>query len=317
MEMKKTIEFIFVLVYLLITAQFSNDILVAQTNSSKPEFFYEPEIICPAYPENKGPEIYLDEGHYNRHTFGGLGSFVAFRNVLSKDGYRVIPFKDQFSSTSLQNVRILVIPLAQNKKNLWPRWYNPTYSAFKRSEIISVKNWVESGGSLFLIVDHHPFAGAANELAKEFGIELLNGHADDTIRYPVYFHRANKTLHSNVITNGRDFTEQVDSIITFGGSAMKLPDGTSAITTFDGGWIHWLPDTAWNFNHIEPESIEGLSQGAFKKFGDGKTVVFGDGNMFSAQTNEYGELAGFIDPNAKYNYKLLLNIVHYLDGLLD
>ena len=315
--MKKMQKIGIVLGYFLMIIQFSNYSLVAQITNAKHDSLYDPEIICPAYLKNKGPAIYLDEGHNNRHTYGGLGSFVAFRNVLSKDGYQLISFKDLFTATSLQNVRLLIIPCAQNEKNLSPRWFNPTYSAFKRSEIIAIKNWVDYGGSLFLIVDHHPFSGAAKELAKEFGFRLFNGHAVDTIRYPSYFHRANKTLHSNVITNGRDITEKIDSIITFSGSAMKLSDDASPIITFDDGWLQWLPDTAWNFNNIEPESISGLTQGAFMKFGKGKVVIFADGNMFSAQDTSWGGKMGFIDPNAKYNYKLLLNIVHYLDGLLD
>ena len=168
-------------------------------------------------------------------------------------------------------------------------------------------------------IDHHQFAGAAEELAKEFGIILYNGHAQsmDTIRYQVYFHRADKTLSSNVITNGRDVTEKIDSIITFSGSAMKLSYDASPIITFDDSWFQWLPETAWDFNNIEPESISGFSQGALMKFGKGKIVIFADANMFSAQDTDWGGRMGFIDPNAKYNHKLLLNIVHYLDGLLD
>ena len=322
--MKKLHKIGFVLGCFLMLIQFSNYSLVAQITNAKPDSLfdpslYDPEIINTAYPKNNGPNIHLDEGHNNRHTFGGLGSFIAFRNVLSKDGYKVISFKDKFTTTSLQNVRLLVIPCAQNEKNLEPRWFNPTYSAFKLSEIIAIKNWVKKGGSLFLIVDHHPFAGAAKKLAKEFGFELYNGHAQsmDTIRYQVYFHRADKTLSSNVITNGRDVTERIDSIITFHGSAMKLPDDASPIITFDDSWLQWLPDTAWDFNNIEPESISGFSQGAFMKFGKGKVVIFTDANMFSAQETDWGGSMGFIDPKAKYNYKLLLNIVHYLDGLLD
>ena len=316
--MKKLLKFSFVLGYFWIVTQFSNCTFFAHTTMTSAEFLYDPDIISPAYPKNKGPKVYLDEGHYNRHTYGGLGSFVAFRNVLSKDGYQVISFKNQFTAPSLQDVRILVIPLAQNEKNLWPRWHNPTYSAFKRSEITAIKNWVENGGSLFLIVDHHPFAGASKDLAKEFGFELFNGHAEDTSKeFQDIFHRANGTLDSNVITNERDITEKVDSIKTFGGAAIKIPEDASPILTFDDDWVQWLPDTAWDFSNIEPEPIEGLSQGAFKKFGNGKIVVFGDGNMFSAQTDEDGEIGGFIDPDAKQNYQLLLNIIHYLDGLLD
>lgn len=306
----------------LIIIHFWNYNLFAQTTHTDSDsiyapFLYDPEIPCPVYPENKGPKIYVDEGHYNRHTYGGLGGFVAFRKVLTKDGYQVIPFTNQFTATSLQNVRILVISCAQNEKNLEPRWFNPIYSAFELSEIIVLKNWVDRGGSLFLIVDHHPFPGASEELAKKFGFILFNGHAGDTIRFPSFFHRANKTLNSNIITNGRDITEKIDSIITFSGSAMKCPDKASPIITFNDGWVQWIPDTAWNFNQIEPESISGLTQGAFMQSGKGKIVVFADANMFSAQDTNWGGKMGFIDPNAKYNYKLLLNIIHYLDGLLD
>ncbi len=316
--MKKLLKFSFVLGYFWIVTQLSTCSFFTQTTMTSAESLYDPDIISPAYPKNKGPKVYLDEEHYNRHTYSGLGGFVAFRNVLSKDGYQVISFKDQFTAPSLQDVRILVVPLAQNEKNLWPRWHNPTYSAFKRSEIIAVKNWVENGGSLFLIVDHHPFAGASKDLAREFGFELFNGHAENTSKaFPDIFHRADETLDNNVITNGRDITEKVDSIKTFGGAAIQISEDASPILTFDGDWVQWLPDTAWDFSNIEPESIEGLSQGVFKKFGNGKIVVFGDGNMFSAQTDEDGEIAGFIDPDAKQNYQLLLNIFHYLDGLLD
>ena len=297
--------------------QFSNYSLVAQITNSNLDSIYIKGIKYPAYPINKGPKIYLDEGHYNRHTFDGLGSFIAFRNVLNIDGYQVTPFKNQFTTSSLQNVRLLVIPLAQNEKNLWPKWYNPTYSAFTQSEITTLINWVEKGGSLFLIVDHHPFPGAAEELARKFGFILYNGHAEDTTRYPVFFHRTNNTLHSNIITNGRNDNERIDSIITYNGSAIRIPEEALPIISFDDGWIQWLPDTAWNFNNIEPESISGLAQGAFMKFGKGKVVVFADGNMFSAQDTSWGGKMGFIDPKAKYNYKLLLNIIHYLDGLLD
>lgn len=309
-------------VCVLIIIHLGNFNLIAQSSDLESDSLYDPssydpKVLFPVYEKNKGPTIYIDEGHNNRHTYGGLGGYIAFKNVLIKDGYQITSFNGQFSTESLQNVRLLIIPCAQNELNLEPRWFNPTYSAFEPSEIYALKNWVYSGGSLFLIVDHHPFPGASNELAREFGIILFNGHAGDTLQYPSFFHRANKTLHNNVITNGRDITEQIDSIITFNGSAMKLSDSVSPILTFNDGWVQWLPDTAWNFNHIEPESISGYAQGAFMQFGKGKIVIFADANMFTAQDTNWGGKMGFIDPNAKYNYKLLLNIIHYLNGILN
>ncbi|NQU32037.1 MAG: hypothetical protein HQ521_02285 [Bacteroidetes bacterium] len=240
--MRKSQNLGILLGFFLMIILLPNYSLVAQITNAKHDSLYDPEIISPAYLKKKGPIIYLDEGHYNRHTYGGLGSFIAFKNVLSKDGYSVVSFKDQFTTNSLLEVRLMVIALAQNKKNLGEaNWTNPTYPAFKPYEVIAIRKWVENGGSLFLIVDHHPFAGAARDLAKEFGFELFNGHALDTIRYPSFFQRANKTLHSNVITNGRNSTERVDSIITFSGAAMKLSDDASPILTFDNDWYQWLP----------------------------------------------------------------------------
>jgi hypothetical protein len=306
-----------VIVCFLLTIQLSTYDLAAQVQDSISGSIFDPEITFPAYPNKNGPTVFLDEGHHNRHTYGGLGGFISFSNVIRKDGYQVTSFKDQFSRANLQNVRILVISCAQNEQNLWPRWFNPTYPAFQESEERAIKKWVKKGGSLFLITDHHPFPGAVGELAEEFGFSLYNGHALDTTRYPSFFHRANKTLHCNAITNGRNSMEIVDSIVTFSGSALRLSDEAKPIITFDNGWVQWLPDTAWNLDHTEPLSISGLAQGAYREFGQGKIVIFSDANTFSAQDTDWGGKMGFLDPNAKYNPQLLLNIVHYLDGLLD
>jgi len=319
-KLHRRISIIFISILLIICS--GEYCLIAQSkivvsDSLYDPSFYEPEILFPIYPLNNGPTIYLDEGHYNRHTYGGLGNFIAFKKVLSKDGYQIVPFQKKFTVQNLQNVKLLIIPCAQNEKNLEPQWFNPTYSAFEPSEISAITSWVNSGGALFLIVDHHPFSGASRDLAIQFGITLYNGHAEDTIRYPSYFNRVDNSLHSNLITNGRNIYERIDSILTFNGSAMKLPDNSLPVLTFSDGWVQWLPDTAWKYNHIKATSISGYSQGAFMKFGKGRLVIFADANMFSAQDTEWGGKMGFIDPNAKYNYKLLLNIIHYLDGVLD
>ena len=170
--------------WLLIACSLASTHLLSVCFSSQPESpnvqpRYDPLITSPAYPKNQGPRIYLDEGHHNRHTYGGLGRFAAFRDVLEEDGYQVIPFKDTFTPLRLQNMGILVIPLPQDERNLGPPWHNPTYSAFKQSEVVAVKQWVEKGGALFLIVDHHPFAGGSEKLALGFGFTLFNGHAED------------------------------------------------------------------------------------------------------------------------------------------
>ena len=49
-----------------------------------------------------------------------------------------------------------------------------------------------------------------------------------------------------------------------------------------------------------------------------RIIVFGEASMFSAQIGEPGNRKMGMNKNdAKDNYKLLLNSIHWLDGILD
>lgn len=85
-----------------------------------------------------------------------------------------------------------------------------------------------------------------------------------------------------------------------------------------GGSLILIPKIAWEFNSSTPiKNIEGFSQGAFKKHGNGRIVVFGEASMFSAQIDEGIRKMEMNNENAQDNYKLLLNIIHWLDGILN
>jgi len=61
-----------------------------------------------------------------------------------------------------------------------------------------------------------------------------------------------------------------------------------------------------------------MVQGAYKEFGKGRIVVFGESSMVSAQIGQPGNRKmGMNSETAQDNYKLLLNIIHWLDGILD
>jgi hypothetical protein len=68
-------------------------------------------------------------------------------------------------------------------------------------------------------------------------------------------------------------------------------------------------------------SAEGLLQGAVLIHGKGRVAVFGEAGMFSAQelTSRDGELIrfGMNAPGAEQNARLVLNVMHWLTGLLD
>ena len=280
--------------------------------------YYKPEINNKVYDLNKGPVIYIDEGHHNFHT--KEGRYKAFSNLLERDGYRVKVYSGPFTFDKLASGQILVISNALNQINE-ENWYLPTPSAFSKKEISIVKQWVENGGSLFLIADHMPMAGAAEDLAREFGFEMTNGFAMDTLkRGPTVFNLNKKTLLKNEITDGRFPGESVSEVASFTGQAFKSPPEAKPILILPESHVNMLPDTAWVFDgHIEKYNAKGYHQGAYRTFGKGRIVVFGEAAMFTSQlAGENRVRFGMSHELAKQNYQLLLNIVHWLDrGIPD
>jgi uncharacterized protein (DUF2249 family) len=278
---------------------------------------YNPIIRNPEHVAGKGSVVFIDEGHYNFHTKNGR--YKAFSNLLERDGYNVIEYKGVFKKNELAKGKILVISNALNEINV-DDWFLPSPSAFTKTEIEVVKDWVNGGGSLFLIADHMPMAGAAKELAKEFEFEFTNGFVFDTLsRGPAYFNLKERTLSESIITKGRDTSESVEQIATFTGQAFKIPSDAKPILTFNDKYINVLPDTAWVFDENTPRyNVKGWSQGAFKKYGKGKIVAFGEAAMFTAQlAGPNKRKMGMNNEVAPENYQLLLNIIHWLDGKIE
>ena len=278
---------------------------------------YSPKIPKPEYSIGKGSVVALDEGHNNFHTVSGR--YLPFARLLANDGYIVNGYKGEFTESQLRKVRILVIANALNKINT-DAWYLPTPSAFTATEIKTVRKWVENGGALFLIADHMPFGGAAADLASAFGFTFTNGFAADTSRFGEdYFFRKDNTLVSCSITNGRNPDEKVDKVVTFTGQAMRIPAEATSILRFDDKHLLLENDTAWVFDsHTRYTKIKDWSQGAYMKFGKGRVAMFAEAAMFSAQLS--GLQQRKVGMNSEYageNYKLLLNIIHWLEGKME
>jgi len=91
------------------------------------------------------------------------------------------------------------------------------------------------------------------------------------------------------------------------------------VLIFDKNYVNFLPDTAWVFHDQTTKyNVAGWSQGAFKKHGKGKFVVFGEAAMFTAQlAGPNKKQIGMNSPDAAENHQLLLNIIHWLDGRLE
>jgi hypothetical protein len=134
-----------------------------------------------------------------------------------------------------------------------------------------------------------------------------------------YFYRKDNTLLSCAITNGRNANELVNKVVTFTGQAFKTPAGATTILRFDKRYLLLETDTAWVFDsRTRYTPIEGWSQGAYMKYGRGRLVMFGEAAMFTAQLAGASKArVGMNSDFADENYKLLLNIIHWLDGKIE
>ncbi|HRK54756.1 MAG TPA: hypothetical protein PK185_12630 [Cyclobacteriaceae bacterium] len=278
---------------------------------------YHPTIVNPAYPFGEGSMVFIDEGHHNFHTMEGR--YASFAQLLKRDGYKVEAFKGTFERVKLSQGKILVISNALNEANV-ERWILPNPSAFTTKEIEVLKKWVEGGGSLFLIADHMPLAGAAADLASAFGFTFTNGFVmKNEGSTPSIFSLDNGTLLPSAITLGRDSNERVNEVATFTGQAFLIPDAAQPILQFQDDHVNLLPDTAWKFNdNTKRQSVNRWFQLAYMKVGKGRVVMSGEAAMFSAQlAGPNKRTMGMNSPLASQNHQLLLNIIHWLDGIID
>ncbi len=257
-------------------------------------------------------EVYIDEAHNNFHTKDNR--FKPFANVLNQAGYKVKGFTEKFSKESLERIKVLVISNALVENARGP-FVVPTPSAFSKEEIKAVKSWVKKGGSLFLIADHMPFAGASEKLAKSFGFTFYDSFLFDENRRGIFdFLDRNSLLGNHKIINGSDKYEKIKLIKTFTGQAFKIPNkAISILKTNEKMRVH-LPDTMWRFSEkTKSFSAKGLSQGAIMKYGKGKVAFFGEAAMFTAQLAGRNQFkVGMNAKGAEENYKLLLNIMTWL-----
>ena len=270
-------------------------------------------ISNPIYSKGKGTLIFLDEAHHNFHTLEGR--YFPFGNLLEKDGYNLTSSHNSFISSSLSSIKILVIANALADDG---EWVLPTKSAFTNEEIEAVQKWVSGGGSLFLIADHMPFAGAASGLANAFGFNFIDGFALRKDKRQEIFSRKRNTLTQCILTEGRSGEERIDSIMMFTGQSFKSPENSLNITLLDDDYEVLLPTVAWEFNDSTPRiSGQGMVNGAFMEYGKGRLVVMGEAAMFSAQlSGSKKNKTGMNHEHAGQNAQFLLNIIHWLDKKL-
>lgn len=299
--------------------------LLVGCGGQRPDKSFDPTVSDPTYEAGAGPLVCLDEAHNNFHTLDNR--FWAFGELLRRDGYVVEASREKFTANVLERCRILVISNAQLDLDGWGEYPYPTPSGFTDEEIHAVQTWVTQGGSLLLIADHMPLAGVSAKLASAFGVEFHDGFAvagfedaasrDAAFGIPTIFSIETQSLLLHPITQGRSEKEAVTSIRSFTGQAFQVPESAQPLMVLPEGFVLLMPERAWEFGaDTKTIPVGGWSQGAVMPFGSGRAAFFGEAAMFSAQITD-GNPSGMNAPLAEQNFQFVLNVMHWLSGVLN
>ena len=294
-----------------------------------PDTAFRPPVRRPAYPIGAGPTLCLDEAHHNFHTLDNR--FRAFGELARRDGFRVSANRAGFDFDGLSRCRVLVISNAQPNDSSWDTYPTPTPSAFTKDEIKAVYLWVEQGGSLLLIADHMPLAGAAAQLAAAFGISFTDGFAvagfegGDAERQaafaePTLFTLRDGTLRPHPIVSGRDTTERITQVRSFTGQAFRVAVGRAApVLILPPSFVSLEPRIAWQFGpDTKKRPVGSWLQGATIRVRGGRVAFFGEAAMFSAQVaGPEQRPMGMNAPMAEQNPQFVLNVLHWLARILE
>ncbi len=283
---------------------------------------WTPVVVQPEFQQGQGPVVMVDSAHGNWHTIDGR--FAVFAQLLENDGYQVRSAEEKISSALLDEAGVFVVANAV-KGGEDSEWSLPTPPALEPAEIRVLVQWVELGGSLLLIADHMPFPGSVAQLADAFGVVFLNGFAKKSFDKSgtLTFSRSSGALMDHPVSRGRTELEEVWSIKSFTGQAFRFVVPGEPLMVMPDDWAVFLPQDAFaEFDASTPVvSARGLIQGGVLRHGEGRVAVFGEASMFTAQAveREDGEIVrfGMNDPEAADNAQFVLNVMHWLSGLLD
>lgn len=274
---------------------------------------FNARVDTPAFTKNF-PRVLFDEAHFNTETTSGR--YKPFADLLFSDGYHLAVNRKPFTKESLQTFKILIIvnPLgaedAEEDGAAGP--------AFTAEECEQVFNWIRGGGALLLAVDPTPHGRAAEMLATKLSVEMGKSSTSDTANSDkeagdptrMVYSRNNHLLGDHSITNGRSESERISHVVVFDGQSLKGPTGSDAILK--------MADTAVE-NVASPAKggpAAGRAQAVAFRLGKGRVIVLGDAAMLSAQiTGTDNRPFGINLPDID-NRQLVLNIMHWLSGLL-
>jgi len=282
------------------------------------------ELADSTFNDVVNPVIVFAEGHNNfgdnRESFAG-----EMKQFLAREGFELRRYMGAITREALKGASILHTDNALASLNQ-DNWTLPTPSAFTSEEISVIYNWVHNGGALLMVIEHMPFGGSYEDLAKAFNVETSNGFAVDERLLSSYseenisnagwfvFSHENQSLGDHPTLAGRQPDERVLFLAADVGSAFRLPDRAISLMTFGSDAISVEPTVSWKFDSATPRrSVSGWSQGGVMKVGKGRLVVLGDNFLIIPPSQLESEKEVVF---GRYNPQFTVNVYRWLSGQL-
>jgi len=270
---------------------------------------FDARVENPAFTKNF-PRVLFDEAHNNAES--SHSRYKPFADLLFNDGYHLVVNRQPFTRGSLESFKILVIVNPLGAEDVDDEGADGP--AFTAAECDALTDWLREGGALLFVVDQAPFASAAEILATRLGVEMSKTETLDAANSEkdkattvILYSRENRMLSEHSITNGRSQAERVNRVMVFGGQSLKGPTGTEILLK--------LPDSV----EEKPPAVKGnggRAQGIAFRPGKGRVVMFGDAAMLSAQVSGSDSKPVGMNVAEIDNRQLVLNVMHWLSGLL-
>jgi hypothetical protein len=300
-----------------------------------PDPDYDPVVENPTYDGIDAPVIAVDATHWNFHTLNH--NFTSFGELLSADGYTLESFRQQFTLgcvmglhncpywDALNEVDTLVIANAMQEISAEEA---QLIAAWVRGDLCEVDCIPRN---LLLIADHqrgpsilpggYNFPLMIQNLAPLLGLDWPNSNVEDrtyTLEGPFYRNTGGILNSTHPIVLGRNEAERIPAVVTLYGS------GFAPLPGFVGESLLSLPVRGrWWDSDWTPHVTEGFSQGMAFDYGTGRVYASGEAGMFTQQAiTEHGASPPFIIfgwgmGEKLYNEQYLLNVMHWLDGVLN
>lgn|SRR5690606_9903497 len=277
---------------------------------SDPDF--KVKLTYPLYPHKNGPLLLYDQYHYN--AFSLSGQYKGFADVVEAEGYRLRAYKAAIERDVLSQAKVFVTVNALSHPSLWDL---PNTSVYREEEIEALYRWVhDEGGSLLIITDQMPSAGAVGSLAARFGFNLINGFTHRVDGQPELFTREIGNLLPSPVTDRKG--RQVHQLRLWGGSGFIPPEDAEVFAVLDAAYRIYLPskieETETGIRNDMPYIIgTQLANGALLECGKGRVCIFADASSFTALLKGINSRkVGMNHPDGKDHVFLLLNVLEWL-----